>query len=163
MIKLKLGFTLALFTFFVFVTSCSKKEESPEPIAKETQDNTNNGGGNPPPPPPPPAPDTLDMLTQSGWVINKVFLDNVESTSSPALGHIYALSNTYNYTLTIPGVGSAGGTWAFAAGGKSTLDFTPNMGAGDPFQWVIVSLSSTSLVVDRLPVGTSQVRIEFTK
>lgn len=163
MYKLKLLLALVLVSFFIASTSCSKKEESPEPVAKQApQDDPNNGGGNPPPPPPPP-PDTLDMLTQSGWVIDKVFLDNVESTNSSALGHIYALSNTYNYTLTIPNVGSMGGTWGFAMGGKSVLDFAPAPGAGTPFQWEIISLTASKLVVNRLPIQMSQVRIEFTK
>ncbi len=162
MYRLKLLFTLLLVSLFIGFSSCSKKEESPEPVSKQNPQDPNSGGGNPPPPPPPP-PDTLDMLTQSGWVINKVFLDNVEDPSSQALGHIYALSNTFNYTLTIPNVGSAGGTWSFAGSGKYMLNFMPAQGMGSPFQWQIVSLSNSQLVVNRLPVGNSQVRIEFIK
>lgn len=118
--------TLAIVTLFVAFSACKKDEAS-------TPNNTNTVNKTP------------DLVADK-WITQKVFIDGAEQTNSFLLGSIYQFWENGSYSFLIPGVASAGGTWAFNNTEHTALKLSNSQSAGQT--WNIVTLSKTAFVVE---------------
>lgn len=148
-----LSLTAIFLATAVATTSCSKKEESPDPQSVNQKPNPND-----PPPPPPPGNDTSAMISSGIWKTNKVYVNGTEDPAHFLKGSTYSINPGGSYVFGIPGMGSAGGTWAFDATGKHKVNFTTS--AGPTFTWQILSISNTQLIVEEAD-DTETMKYEF--
>jgi hypothetical protein len=126
-------------------TSCSKKEESPEPTPTQRPGDTTVINPPPPPPPPPPVTDTAQLFTQNAWVTKKVYLDGMEQAGHFLIGSGYKFNNPNTYLFSLPGFPSASGTWIFAAAGKNKVELTNQ---GGTTNWAVLSISATNMTIE---------------
>lgn len=128
---------LAVLVLWGSITSCSKKEESPNPLPKqEVPDDTK-------PPPPPPSKDTTTWFTTNAWVTKKIFKDGAEQANHFLLNSAYKFNTNGTYIFSIPNFPSASGTWVFGAATKGVVDVTNQ---GGTKTWTIISISTTAMV-----------------
>lgn len=158
--KILIPIISAVFLATVVLASCSKKEESPEPISQQQQDpNIPNDPNDPPPPPPPPPADTTDMFTSSGWVTTKVYKNNAEQANHFLIGSSYKFNTPDGYFFSIPNFPSASGTWMFNANTKTKVTLNNQ---GGTQVWTILSISANAMVIEEPQTNGDVMKFDFT-
>jgi len=137
---------LATLVLWGSISSCSKKEESPEPQPKQVVEEDPP----PPPPPPPSGGDTTAMFTDNVWITQKVYKDGVEQVGHFLINTSYKFNLPNTYIFSIPGFPSANGTWVFNSATKSKVEITNQ---GGTHTWDLLSITSSSMVIEETISG----------
>ncbi len=131
---------LATLVLWVSISSCSKKEESPEPQPKQVVDDDP-----PPPPPPPPTTDTSALFIDNAWITKKVYKDGIEQAGHFLINSSYKFNTPNTYIFSIPSFPSANGTWVFDAATKGKVEVTNQ---GGTQIWSLLTINSTTMIAE---------------